>query len=507
MVAVSVTRFRLATLLGRPAYSTPGLQRFTAAHSLAAAGDGFVAVSLAGSLFFSISPEASRDQVLLYLVVNLVPFTLLAPFIGPLIDRSRRSHRLLVSALYAIRAVLAIGLAVTLFDLGFYFFALALLIAGKASGVTRQALVPTLVERPEHLVAANSRLARLSLVAGTTGAAAGAAILATISATATLVIGCMFFLAASATATRLPVTNITATGADEELAAADVQFLQLHTPTVAATSWAFTVIRFAVGFFVFAMAFALRSASEPAYMYAIAGAAYSVGTFGGNALAPLLRRRTSDERLTAGALVSLGVVAAFGALGPSRPLVVLVAAVLGLAASIGRQGFDALVQARTPLTSRGTAFARFETRFQLGWVGGAVAATSIAIPIRLSMAVVAVAMIPAAVFFLINVRELRRFGVDDRRDPMAVARRRLGLLRIVDREADVPVAAVELAGIADLMTLSGHELSAHLREQIDGLRHAALGGDALDAVALAEAVTAVGAVLGDGAATSVERAE
>ena len=159
MVAVSVTRFRLATLLGRPAYSTPGLQRFTAAHSLAAAGDGFVAVSLAGSLFFSISPEASRDQVLLYLVVNLVPFTLLAPFIGPLIDRSRRSHRLLVSALYAIRAVLAIGLAVTLFDLGFYFFALALLIAGKASGVTRQALVPTLVERPEHLVAANSRLA------------------------------------------------------------------------------------------------------------------------------------------------------------------------------------------------------------------------------------------------------------------------------------------------------------------------------------------------------------
>ena len=59
-------------------------------------------------------------------------------------------------------------------------------------------------------------------------------------------------------------------------------------------------------------------------MYGAAVAAYGVGTFAGNAVAPLLRRRYGEDRLTAGALVALAVVAAFGALGPSRPLVLLV---------------------------------------------------------------------------------------------------------------------------------------------------------------------------------------
>ena len=48
----------------------------------AAAADAFVAVSLADSLFFSISTEASRQQVLVYLLINLVPFAILAP-LGP----------------------------------------------------------------------------------------------------------------------------------------------------------------------------------------------------------------------------------------------------------------------------------------------------------------------------------------------------------------------------------------------------------------------------------------
>ena len=41
------------------------------------------AVSLAGSLFFSLSPDASRQQVLLYLLINMAPFALLAPLAGP----------------------------------------------------------------------------------------------------------------------------------------------------------------------------------------------------------------------------------------------------------------------------------------------------------------------------------------------------------------------------------------------------------------------------------------
>ena len=56
------------------------------AHGLGAAADAFVSVSLAGSLFFNISPDASREQVLLYLLVTMIPLAVLAP-----LDRARRS--------------------------------------------------------------------------------------------------------------------------------------------------------------------------------------------------------------------------------------------------------------------------------------------------------------------------------------------------------------------------------------------------------------------------------
>ncbi len=126
---------------------TPGLNRMAAAQALGGAADALVAVSLAGSLFFNLSPSASRDQVLLYLVINMAPFAILAPFIGPAIDRFGGGHRLIAAGLLALRGAFAAALAFFLFDLTLYFFALALLIAGKASGVTRQALVPGLVAR------------------------------------------------------------------------------------------------------------------------------------------------------------------------------------------------------------------------------------------------------------------------------------------------------------------------------------------------------------------------
>jgi len=472
MVRVATIRDRSAQLLKRPTHWSEALDHYSKAHALASAADALVAVSLAGSLFFSISADASRDQILLYLVVNMIPFTFLAPLIGPVIDRFRNSRRVIAAGLFMGRAVLAAALAFTLFDLALYFFALALLVAGKASGVTRQALVPSLVAQPEHLVSANSRLARISLVAGTIGALSGAALLAATSPRVTLALACAAFVAAGLAATRLPAPPPVA---DDELVA-EVEYLQLHTPMVVSTSWAFTVIRGAVGFFVFGMAFALRQASEPAFMYGAAAAAYSFGTFAGNSLAPVLGRRTTEERLTAGSLVSLAVVASFGALGPSRLLVLVVAVVLGAAAAVGRQAFDALVQKRTPLTSRGSAFARFETRFQLGWVAGAIAATAITVPIRISMAVVAAAMVPAAMFYLRDVAEARLVLAGDTFNPIAIARRRIELLNTLERHDHPTVAVIELASVADLARASGHPVDIALMGRVEKLRHGVLAG-------------------------------
>ena len=100
---------------------TPGLNRMAAAQALGGAGDALVAVSLAGSLFFNLSTSASRDQVLLYLVINMAPFAILAPFIGPAIDRFGGGHRLIAAGLLALRAAFAAALAFFLFDLTLYF--------------------------------------------------------------------------------------------------------------------------------------------------------------------------------------------------------------------------------------------------------------------------------------------------------------------------------------------------------------------------------------------------
>ena len=61
----------------------------------------FVTVSLADTLFFSATSSAARPKVLLYLVLTLAPFALIAPVFGPLIDRTRGGRRLTFAATMA----------------------------------------------------------------------------------------------------------------------------------------------------------------------------------------------------------------------------------------------------------------------------------------------------------------------------------------------------------------------------------------------------------------------
>ncbi|HLK43630.1 MAG TPA: MFS transporter, partial [Thermoleophilia bacterium] len=56
-------------------------------------GDVLVTLALANSLFFSVKPDEARTKVALYLLITMVPFTLLAPLIGPLLDRLRGGRR------------------------------------------------------------------------------------------------------------------------------------------------------------------------------------------------------------------------------------------------------------------------------------------------------------------------------------------------------------------------------------------------------------------------------
>jgi hypothetical protein len=80
--------------------------RLALVHVIMMAGDTLVTVSLAGSLFFSVSPTEAKGKVLLYLLLTIAPFAVVSPLLGPLIDRSANGRRLLVAFSAGVRAVL-----------------------------------------------------------------------------------------------------------------------------------------------------------------------------------------------------------------------------------------------------------------------------------------------------------------------------------------------------------------------------------------------------------------
>jgi len=81
-----------------------GLARLLELHAFNTAGDAAVAVSLAGTLFFTVPTEQASSQVALFLVLTMLPFAVVAPLIGPFLDRFRRGRRWAIGTTLAVRA-------------------------------------------------------------------------------------------------------------------------------------------------------------------------------------------------------------------------------------------------------------------------------------------------------------------------------------------------------------------------------------------------------------------
>ncbi len=116
--------------------------RLALTHVLMTAGDTLFAVSLAGSLFFSISPTAAKSKILLYLLLAMGPFAVVAPALGPLIDRSRGARRAMVVTSALGRAALCPFIARDIHSLLLFPEAFLMLVLSKVYLVTKGALVP-----------------------------------------------------------------------------------------------------------------------------------------------------------------------------------------------------------------------------------------------------------------------------------------------------------------------------------------------------------------------------
>jgi hypothetical protein len=349
-------------------------QRLAFTHAAMMGGEAAMVVALADSFFFDVDPNGARSRVLGFLLASFAPFVVVAPMIGPAIDRVRGGRRLVVRAVAVARLVvqlLMVGFAddIVLFPLVF-----VALVLQKTFVVSKSALVPAVVRSERELVEAN---AKLGLIAGVAGAAAvvPAGILQlTVGTAATLVYGASLFAVAFVQSLGLP----------EELA------VSRDTPSAASPGEATTglqlgwvamlILRSSVGFTLFHLAFWFRGLADEKVLLGTAVAAASGATMVGNAIAPRLRRTLHEERMITVALVLPAIVGVVGAVvGGPRAGIAVVAAV-NLAAAIGRLSFESIVQRDGPATNRGQAFATFETRFQAGWVASAVLPVLIEMP-------------------------------------------------------------------------------------------------------------------------------
>jgi hypothetical protein len=195
-----VHRVTGASGAGRTGLST--LIELTAAGG---AGDAFVAVSLAGTIFFSTSVDQARGRVVLFLLVTMAPFAVLAPFIGPALDRMQQGRRYLLAGTLLARGLLCWGMSaaihspVTLLPAAF-----GILVLQKAYGVLRASITPRLLPAEISLVTANARSQLITLTASILGGALAAGIQTTAGAAWVLRAGTLIYLAAMFLALRLP---------------------------------------------------------------------------------------------------------------------------------------------------------------------------------------------------------------------------------------------------------------------------------------------------------------
>jgi len=136
-------------------------------------GDAFVVIALAGTLFFSSTAEQARGRAAIALIVTIAPYAVLAPLIGPMLDRVRQGNKYILIGTLLARGLLCWGMAgavqhndaVTLLPA-----ALGVLILQKAYAVTKSAVTPRLLPPQITLVSANSRFSLASLLSTSAGA-------------------------------------------------------------------------------------------------------------------------------------------------------------------------------------------------------------------------------------------------------------------------------------------------------------------------------------------------
>lgn len=364
-----------------------GLGRLIELSAGNSACDAFVTVALASTVFFGVPVGEARGSVALYLVITMLPFALLAPFVGPILDRFRSGRRYVMAGTLFGRGLLcfAMAAAVGAGDLPTLFIgALGVLVLSKAYNVSRAAIMPSVLPADITLVSANARVALFTLVSAGVAVPVGAGLTAWLGSAVILRVAMVGFLLLGVVAVRLP-RHVDSPDTEEEGAAPRWRTLLKVGPAVAEAVWANVAIRVFSGFLLFFLLFLVQdkavpwlAASEPwaqdpffdipKTIALLAGAA-GLGGLAGAVVANWTRN-------SAPGLIVLLTLAVTAATTITAAIIfgvwtaLAISLVAAFAQELGKLALDAIVQREIGEEVRSSTFGVVEAVLQLAWVFG-----------------------------------------------------------------------------------------------------------------------------------------
>ena len=399
----------------------PGLMRLLDVHTTAIAGDILVVIGLLAALLFTGPIAEARTRVALFLAVALVPFAIVAPLIGPLLDRFRHGRRFVLTTSLFLRAVLAWLISLSI-DGGLMLYAAAfgMILLSRGYAVARSAALARLVTttglRPSQ---ASARATIFAMLAGSLATVVGF-LLAWIGPQWPLRLASLIFVIGAVIAINLPPLADTeppqtpprpfglpwrarTRGPDGARGPAILSGRSVGMALLGGGA-----LRLLYGFLLVFLAFTIRAdglggglltVNGQVPQLAVVGAAFGLGTLAAGVVG--MARRTGRTRpllITGAVLVALA--GSWAVIRFSFLSVLALCWCTAVATGLAKVGVDAAIHARVAERDRADAFARTETLLMLAGLAGGALGLVPGVPPRLGIAVataVAFALLTVAI--------------------------------------------------------------------------------------------------------------
>ncbi len=373
----------------------PDFRKLYATRLSSQASDGMFQVALASFVFFSPERAGTASAAAATFAVLLLPYTVVGPFAGVLLDRWRR-RQVLVAASVARAVIVGVVAAIAWQDIAgpaLYTTALVAVSINRFYLTALSASLPHVVDRDELLMANSVSVTSGSIAAmlgGGLGLGIGALVDGDHSDPILMLLAAGGYLAAAGLAARMDRDLL---GPDLDAATPAVREAVRHVAAGLAAGaqhvWskraarnalaATTALRFCYGMGALAALLLYRNhfndpsgdgdeaIAELGAVFAAGGVGYLVAAV----LTPALSARVGKPACIVGALATAGIGGfAFGA-PYTPPLIIAASFLLGVTAQVVKICVDTIVQESITDVFRGRVFAFYDTVFNLSFVAAA----------------------------------------------------------------------------------------------------------------------------------------